>query len=470
MGDARRATWALALCALCNSLAGLWLTPVDAAPPRSVTVAVMPFRDLSAAGGAGSTHLGEAIRETVTSDLKQIGSLRVIERGNLDKLLAEQKIQAHRQDVDVTTVVKLGKLLGASLIVVGAHQRQSAQVRLTARFVRVETSEVIGVAKVDGTTRDFLRLQDRVTAALLRSAGFPVHAQKIEADTAARPDLASIKTLELYGQAVLANSDDERRQYLRAAVAEDQHFSYAARDLAELERRLQTYEAQAQPLQDQEIATLRAQIVATKDPAQAALLEVLLLSRLATLYRWHSVVREARSFLQQLPPGTPISSGIDAVAMMLVQYQGSLKDYDAVLRDGEWYLQRAPGSPLFTTVKTMVQQAIETKRRVQEGRKRVEDELADPDKAEHWDLCHVGDLCRNGEQYEAALRFYDLCGQTAGPTRKPRSELLPLLALSASNGGLWSDLRRLLVEWDRIDPREAQKWRTQYRGWMPEDE
>jgi TolB-like protein/uncharacterized protein YdcH (DUF465 family) len=428
----------------------------------------MPFRDLSA--GSGSPHIGEAIRETVTSDLKQIGSLRVIERGNLDKLLAEQKIQAHQNDVDVTTVVRLGKLLGASLIVVGAHQRQGPQVRLTARFVRVETAEVIGVAKVDGTSRDFLRLQDRVTAALLRSAGFKVHAKKIEDDAAGRPDLASIKTLELYGQAVLAHSDDERRQYLRAAVAEDQHFSYAARDLEELEQRLKTYQAQAQPLQEQELAALRAQIAAAKDPQAAATLELQLLARLGGLNRWHAVVREARRFLQGLPAGTPLSGGVDAVALMLVQYDGSLKDYDAVLRDGESYLKRATGSPFFTTISSLVQQAIESKRRIQEAKKRIEDELADPDKPEHWDLCRVGDLCRNGEQYEAALRFYELCGQVAGPNQKPRAELLPLLALSASNGGLWQDLHRLLSEWDRLDPREAQKWYVQYRGWMPEDE
>ena len=49
-----------------------------AAAPKAPTVAVMPFRDLA----GGSRYLGEAIRETVTSDLKQLGSLRVVERGN----------------------------------------------------------------------------------------------------------------------------------------------------------------------------------------------------------------------------------------------------------------------------------------------------------------------------------------------------------------------------------------------------
>ena len=471
MGDARRARWLLArLLAGCGLLLLFVAMPSRAAPARNPTVAVMPFRDLSAGGAGSSPHIGEAIRETVTSDLKQLGSLRVIERGSLDKILTEQGIQAHRQDLDVSTVVKVGKLLGAALIVVGAHQRQGSQVRLTARFVRIETSEVIGVAKVDGTSRDFLRLQDRVTAALLRSAGFSVHAKQVEEGASQRPDLKSLRTLELYGQAVLAGTDDERRKYLQAVVAEDQSFSYALRDLDELERRLRTYQAQAQPLQEQELTELRAQVAAAKDPQLAAGLLVQLLGRLATQNRWHALVHEARRYLHGLPAGVAISGSIDNVALMLLQYDGSLKDYDAVLRDGEWYLKRAPGSPLFSTISGLVQQAIESKRRLDEGRKRVQDELAATDRPEHWDLCRVGDLCRSSEQYEAALRFYDLCGQVAGPEAKPRAELMPLLVLSASNGGLWKALHRLLAEWERLDAREAQKWRVQYRGWMPEDE
>lgn len=466
MGDARRAR----LAALC---CGLWLLCLALAGPaaaRTVTVAVMPFRDLSAGAPGGSSHIGEAIRETVTSDLKQLGALRVIERGNLDKILAEQNLQAQRSDIDLSTAVKLGKLLGASLIVVGAHQRQGAQVRLTARFVRVETSEVIGAAKVDGASRDFLRLQDRVTAALLRSAGFPVHAKKLEDDAVSRPELKSIKTLELYGQAVLAGSDDARRQLLQATVAEDQHFSYAQRDLEAVEQRLQIYQAQALPRQQLAIATLRSQIAAAQDPQVSATLEVQLLGLLASQQRWHGLVREARAYLRQLPAAVPITGSLEAVVMMLVQYDGSLKDNDAVLRDGEWYLQRAPGSALFGTIQGLMQQAIANKRRSQEARQRVAAELSEPDKPEHWDLCRVADLCRSSEQYAAALRLYELCAEVAGPERKTRAELLPRLALSAANGGLWRELHRLLAEWEKLDPREAQGWRVQYRGFMPEDE
>src|SRR6185312_3793621 len=82
----------------------LFATTASAAVP---TVAVLPFRDLSGA----KASVGEAIRETVTSDLKTLGGVRT--------------------------------------------------------------------AKVDGHAAEFLKLQDKVTAELLRSAGMQSHIKKI---------------------------------------------------------------------------------------------------------------------------------------------------------------------------------------------------------------------------------------------------------------------------------------------------
>src|SRR5262245_47795726 len=110
------------------------------------TVAVMPFSDLSSSSGT----VGDAIRETVTSDLREVAGLRVIERAKIDQILAEQHLQSSRADLDPTSSVKVGRLLGASLMVTGAYQKVGPEVRLTARFVKVETGEVVGSAKVDG--------------------------------------------------------------------------------------------------------------------------------------------------------------------------------------------------------------------------------------------------------------------------------------------------------------------------------
>ena len=109
--------------------------------------------------------------------------------------------------------------------------------RLTARFVQVETGEIVGTAKVDGRASDFLRLQDKVTAELLRSAGMAAAHQADRRARSARRS-KSMRTLELYGDAVVAQNDEKKVELLKLAVAEDASFTYAATDLAALEKRM----------------------------------------------------------------------------------------------------------------------------------------------------------------------------------------------------------------------------------------
>ena len=61
---------------LLGSILAAVLLPVRPADAARQTVAVMPFRDLTQKTRA---HVGEAIREVVTNDLKQISDLRVVE-------------------------------------------------------------------------------------------------------------------------------------------------------------------------------------------------------------------------------------------------------------------------------------------------------------------------------------------------------------------------------------------------------
>src|SRR4029079_14505487 len=156
------------------------------------TVAVMPFKDLS--GGKGNA--GEAIRETVTSDLKDAG-LKVVERGNIDKIIAEQNLQAKKNDLGMAESIRVGTLLRATQIVAGAYQKASSQVRVTARFVDVATGEINGSAKVDGSTSDFLSLQDKITAELCKSAGRG-HQEVQHFAKRVRPKVKSFKAIELY--------------------------------------------------------------------------------------------------------------------------------------------------------------------------------------------------------------------------------------------------------------------------------
>lgn len=434
-----------------------------AAAPKPPTVAVMPFRDLA----GGSRYLGEAIRETVTSDLKQLGSLRVVERGNLDKVLAEQGLQSAQKDLEVTTVVKLGKVLGASLILVGAYQKLAPQVRLTARFIKVETSEVIGTAKVDGSTRELLRLQDRVTAALLRSAGLAVHAKQVLDESERRPDLTSLKTMELYGQSILALTDDERRQFLTLAVAEDKNFSYAVKDLEALEQRIKGYQSAASSIQEKELRALQEKLRTTSEVLELQKLVKEELDLLEKLHRYRTLVREARSYLDGLGPGVAITFHIDMIAQKLIQWEFLLKDYDGVLRDGERYMQRAPGSTMFQGIKAWVESAIREKRAVEDGKSKADTDVAALSSESRWDLCLVSQIYLRHRQAAAARRLVNACVKVG---TKPRAQVLSELASIEAMDGQWTALRQVLDEWEQAEPIPARAARKSHEFYLPSDD
>lgn len=430
---------------------------------KTQAVAVMPFRDLS----AGSRYVGEAIRETVTTDLKQLGSLRVVERGNLDKVLGEQNLQLQSQEPDTATLVKIGKILGANLIVVGAYQKVLPQVRLTARFIKVETSEIVGTAKVDGSTREFLRLQDRVTAALLKSAGFPVHAKQLLDDSARRPDMGSLKTLELYGQAVVASDDIERRQYLTLAVAEDKNFSYAVQDLAALEKRIRIYQATSLEVHQREVAVLRDKLKVLTNRPEIEQTELLLVGRLAQARLYKELVREAKAFLDGLGPGSTINVWIDSIANQLIATLILLKRWDDVLREGESFMARAPGSSVFTAIKGMVQLAIQRKRDIEAGVAKAQRDVDSLSPSARWDLCLVANMYGRNEQYDAALRLYRACMQLG---IKPKSEIFPPICQSALQQGNFVELRKTLAEWLKEDETAALRFQNSYESSLPLDD
>lgn len=431
-----------------------------AAAAKPSTVAVMPFRDLA----ADSKFIGEAIRETVMSDLRQLGGLRVVERASLDRVLAEQKLQ--QKDLEVGDAVRVGKVLGAQLMVVGAYQKLAPQVRLTARFIKVETSEVIGTAKVDGSQREFLRLQDRVTSALLRSAGLPVQAKQVLDDSAQRPDLQSWKTLDLYGQAVVATDENERRSLLQLAVAEDKNFSYAIKDLAGLESRLAKYQAEQDAAAERELKEVRQQLAVATERPKIEQLTVVLLTKLFQSHRYRAQAKEARTFLEGLGPGAALTPTVDQIAVMMITADQLLHDDDGLLRDGENYLRRAPGTSMFGVIKQLMEVAIARKRQVDEGRDKAIKDVAGLHTEARWDLFVVGQLYARNQQFAEAQRLYRAALQVGN---HPPAEVLAALCQADVQAGDWSSLRADLGALERADAAKARNFRASWTAAIPVD-
>ncbi len=414
------------------------------------TVAVMPFRDLSE--GAKGT-VGEAIRETVTTDLRDVPGVTVVERGAIDKILAEQHLQASRAELDPSSTVRVGKLLGASLIVTGAYQRATTSVRITARFVRVETGEVVGSAKVDGAVGDFLGLQDRITVELLRSAGMAKHVDRFA--HRARPRLRSYKTIELYGDAVAEPDGQKKVELLKLALDEDPTFEYALRDLDALEKRLRALDQLQKSAESKKLDELRRQVAAESDPAKQKALQLQVMQLLLQSRRYLELRRVARA-----------TAGDDVAGFYLVLCDQVLKEWDALLHDGEQFLNRFPTSIYLPGVKSYLDQAIVKKRKIEEGRTTVLVELAKVEGAERWNLCRFGWIYRSHEMHQEARRFLRACVDVG--TAAPK-EVLPQLIQEDVDCADWARARQDLGELERAAPDTYRQRRSGYEMQLPSD-
>ena len=129
------------------------------------TVAVLRFHNIT--GNAPDEWIGVGIAETVTADLKSIHGVSVVGRELIYDVL--RRWNADQQtDFDEKFATRLGREVGARWMVVGGYQRLGEMLRITARFVEVESGEIIKTVKIDGQMNDIFALQDKIVYELSR--------------------------------------------------------------------------------------------------------------------------------------------------------------------------------------------------------------------------------------------------------------------------------------------------------------
>lgn len=415
-------------------------------------VAVMPFKDLS--GGKG--QVGEAIRETVTSDLREMGSLKVVERGNIDKVISEQNLQAKKNDLGMAESIRVGTLLGASMIVAGAYQKASSQVRITARFVDVATGEIKGSAKVDGSTSDFLTLQDKISAELCKSAGL----EKGEVQHFAkrvRPKVKSFKAIEIYGDAVTQTDEKKKVELLKLSLNEDPQFVYASRDLDALEKRMQQYKAASTSAQRGQAAELIRKLSSEKDPVQKMSQYGQLMGLLMQQGRYRTLIAVSRAIVAD--PPAPVN-GYDMAAQAqetIVNAYSQLHDDDGVLREGEKFLAKYPGSMYAQLVQMLMNNAITHKHKVADGVAAAREKIAALPPGERNDPCKRAPIYNDEEQKQDAKREYLACDAKGGPQYwKPGNMALILARIALDTG----DVALMKKSLERLHREDANLYRT----------
>jgi TolB-like protein len=141
------------------------VAPHRVAHTGPLRVCVFPFK----AVGGDDLKLGEALQEAIYTDFGQDDAVKLIERGQIDLDVGEMDFEA--KYADPATRAALGKLTGAELGLLGGYQRTGQTVRIFARFVDVESGEVVHGFKVDGPDSEPFALEEKVAAAARAAIG-----------------------------------------------------------------------------------------------------------------------------------------------------------------------------------------------------------------------------------------------------------------------------------------------------------
>ena len=168
---------ALAFLVSAGILTGCAAAPAVKAPPPTgpkLRVAVAKFENKTTYGA----RLGTAAADILVTELAHTERFVLIERAELDRLLAEQKLGLTGA-VDPATAAQMGKILGAAAMIVGsvsqfgvktegsdllitASKRQIAEATVDARIIDVETARIMhaetGSGEAKTTSGTFLGL------------------------------------------------------------------------------------------------------------------------------------------------------------------------------------------------------------------------------------------------------------------------------------------------------------------------
>jgi TolB-like protein len=251
--------WLPGLALLAAAVSGVILaTPeTHAAPTKErMRVAVMDFTN---AAGDDLAHLGKGLQSMLTTDLAEVEDFELVERARLSDIRAELDLSQSKL-IDKKTAVRIGKLSGASHLIVGTYTVVGDRMRIDTRMFAAESGTILLTAKVDGKKDDFFELEKDLVKQLVGATGATLSSK--ERARLGKIHTADFQAFEKFSQGIDlfdAQRYDDAIQAMRQASTIDAEFDLARLTLAEYERLAQNMRtrADAAGVAEAELARLR---------------------------------------------------------------------------------------------------------------------------------------------------------------------------------------------------------------------
>ena len=160
-----------------------FLAPVEpasarpAAVPGKITIAVVPFENLS--GDPEQEYFSDGLTDEMIS---QLGRL------NPQRLGVVGRTSAMRYKASPKTIAEIGRELGVSYLLEGSVRRSADRVRVTAQLVQVIDQTHVWTQSYDRTFDDILRMQHDIGRAIARE----IHVQLTPREAARLAQVAAV--------------------------------------------------------------------------------------------------------------------------------------------------------------------------------------------------------------------------------------------------------------------------------------
>jgi TolB-like protein len=115
---------------------------------KKTKIAVLDFQ---LQGGKRDEDMGKIVSEWIITALVKEGRFDVVERRYLEKVLEQQKLGVSGL-VDENSASKLGKVLGAKIVITGSVMQFQNIMEVNARIIEVESSSIVAAENVKSTS------------------------------------------------------------------------------------------------------------------------------------------------------------------------------------------------------------------------------------------------------------------------------------------------------------------------------
>lgn len=201
---------------------------VEKTDPGLQTLAIMDFTNASVDEQDRFDSLTKGFPSMMINYMSGATDMRVIERERIQWILDELELQRDPDLVDQSTAVRTGKILGANAVLFGSYIVHEDQIWLSARLVKVETSEILLAERVFGDPDEFFDLVEDLSLQVTRT----INVEMEETDLGTSSETRSLDAMMAYSDGLAELEDGNyRAAYEKFLEAQEYDPNYTRAEL-----------------------------------------------------------------------------------------------------------------------------------------------------------------------------------------------------------------------------------------------